>query len=135
MRFDIKQISIFFCTTLAAACSGMPRITEPALGNAAPPQPAPKTLAAANNTPATAPTVAAAPANNVDASLVKAGYSVLLRHNQVLYCRNEIITGQRIATRICLTAAQIAVEKQNVTKAHDLMNQSSYRCMGASCNN
>jgi hypothetical protein len=52
MRFDIKQISMVSCTTLAAACSGTPRITEPALGNAA------------------VPAAAAAPANNVDASLV-----------------------------------------------------------------
>lgn len=57
------------------------------------------------------------------------------RHGEVLYCRNEVITGQRIATRICLTAAQIQDEKQNVTKAKDLLSQPSNRCLGASCNN
>jgi hypothetical protein len=90
--------------------------------------------------PAAAALAAAAPARVVDAgvvdaSLVKAGYSVMRRHGEVLYCRNEVITGQRIGTRICLTAAQIQAEKQNVTKAKDLLNQSSYRCLGASCNN
>ena len=108
---------------LAAACSSTP---------------APQTLAAAGNAPPIAPgtaLAAAAPAGVVDASLVKAGYSVMTRHGEVLYCRNEVITGQRIGTRICLTAAQIQDEKQNVIKAKDLLNQPPNRCLGASCNN
>jgi hypothetical protein len=68
-------------------------------------------------------------------NLVWAGYSVMRRHDQVLYCRTEVITGQRIGTRVCLTAAQIQTEKQNVTKAKDLLNQPNYSCMGTSCNN
>jgi hypothetical protein len=124
MPSDIKQIAFVVFAMLAAACS----IT-----------PAPQTLAAAGNAPAIAPgtasDAAAAPAGVVDASLVKAGYSVMKRHGEVLYCRNEVITGQRIATRVCLTAAQIQDEKQNVTKARDLLNQPSNRCLGASCNN
>ncbi len=111
--------AIVFSTTLAAACTGMP----------------PKTVVAGNNAPATAPAPAVAPADKVDASLVKAGYSPLIRHGQVLYCRNEIITGQRIATRVCLTAAQLQGEQQNVREAKDLLNHPSYNCQGASCNN
>jgi hypothetical protein len=117
MPSDIKQIALVLFATLAAACSSTPaagtsRTDEPAVGAAA-----------------------AAPAGVVDASLVKAGYSVMRRHGEVLYCRNEVITGQRIGTRICLTAAQIQTEKQNVTKAKDLLNQPANRCLGASCNN
>ncbi len=112
-------IVLVISTTLAAACSGMP----------------PKPPAAGNNAPATAPVPAVAPADKVDASLVKAGYSPLIRHGQVLYCRNEIITGQRIATRVCLTAAQLQGEQQNVREAKDLLNHPSYNCQGASCNN
>ncbi len=119
MRFDIKAIAIGISTILAAACSGMP----------------PKTPAAANNAPATAPALAVAPADKVDASLVKAGYSPLIHQGRVLYCRNEIITGQRIATRVCLTAAQLQGEQQNVREAKDLLNHPSYNCQGASCNN
>jgi hypothetical protein len=125
MRFDIKAMAIVISTTLAAACSGVP----------------PKTLAAANNAPAAAPAPAVAPASavaladKVDASLVKAGYSPLIRHGQVLYCRSEIITGQRIATRVCLTAAQLQSEQQEVGKAKDILNHPSYNCLGASCNN
>src|SRR5580698_4527675 len=113
MLSDIKPIALFVFATLGAACSSAP---------------APQTLAAAPTTPA-------AVAGVVDPNLVKAGYSVMRRHGEVLYCRNEVITGQRIGTRICLTAAQLQVEKQNVTKARDLLNQPAYRCLGASCNN
>jgi hypothetical protein len=116
MPSDIKQIALVVLATLAAACSSTPA-TSPTI--------APRTASAA----------AAAPASVVDASLVKAGYSVMRRDGEVLYCRNEVITGQRIGTRICLSAAQIQDEKQNVTKAKDLLNQPSNRCLGASCNN
>ena len=132
MRFDIKAITIVISTTLAA-CSGTPR--SAAVAAAAPPYQAPMPPAAANSATAAAPAQAAASAEKVDPNLVKAGYSVKRRHDQVLYCRTEVITGQRIGTRICLTAAQIQTEKQNVTKAKDLLNQANYSCMGTSCNN
>ncbi|HME40691.1 MAG TPA: hypothetical protein VKG63_17180 [Steroidobacteraceae bacterium] len=144
MPSDITPIAFIVSAMLAASCSSTPttstsRNHEPAVGTVAPLQSAPQTLAAAGNAPAIAPgtasDAAAAPTGVVDASLVKAGYSVMRRRGEVLYCRNEIITGQRIATRICLTAAQIQVEKQNVTKARDLLNQPSYQCLGASCKN
>ncbi len=131
MAFAIKPIALVIAATLAAACAGTPRTAEPAVGTAAQPNPAPQTLAAANNAPATA----TAPKSDIDPSLVKAGYSVLRRHNEVFYCRNEIITGNRIATRVCLTAAQIQDEKHDATKAKDLLNQPNNRCSGASCNN
>jgi hypothetical protein len=88
MQSDIKQIVLVVFATLAAACSSTPatstsRTDEPAVGTAAP-QSAPQTLAAAGNPPAIAPgtasAAAAAPASVVDASLVKAGYSVMRRH-------------------------------------------------------
>jgi hypothetical protein len=132
MRFDIKAITMVICTTLTA-CSVTPR--SAAAPAAAPPQTAPMAPAAANNATATTPAQAAASVEKVDANLVKAGYSVMRRRDQVLYCRTEVITGQRIGTRICLTAAQIQTEKQNVTKAKDLLNQPNYNCMGTSCNN
>lgn len=122
MASDLRPIALAVFATWAAACSNTPgarasRTDEPAAGNAA----------------AIAP--GTAPAGVVDASLVKAGYSVMRRQGEVLYCRSEVITGQRIGSRICLTAAQIQDEKQNVTKARDLLNQPSNRCLGASCNN
>ena len=135
MGSDIKRIALVVSATFAAACSSTPRTAEPGAGTAAQSQPASQTLAAANNAPAIAPAAAAASTNDVDASLVKAGYSVLRRHDQVFYCRNEIITGNRIGTRVCLTAAQIQSERQDVANVKDKLNQPSIRCLGASCNN
>jgi hypothetical protein len=126
MASDIKQIALVVFVMWAAACSSTPATST------SPPQ----TLAAAGNAPiapGAASDAAAPPAGVVDAGLVKAGYSVMRRRGEILYCRNEVITGQRIATRICLTAGQIQVEKQNVTKAKDLMDQSSNRCVKHSC--
>ena len=91
MPSEIKPILVIVAT-LAAACSGTPRTAEPAAGTVAQAQPAPQALAAANHASA----AAGAPAGDVDASLVKEGYSVLRRHDQVLYCRTEVITGNRI---------------------------------------
>jgi hypothetical protein len=131
MPSDIKPIALVIFATLAAACSGTPRTAGPAVGSAAQSNQAPQTLAAASNAPDTATTAK----SDIDLSLVKAGYSVLRRHGEVFYCRNEIITGNRIASRVCLTAAQIQDEKQDVTKAKDLLNHPNNRaCLAASCN-
>ena len=119
----IKRIALIVSATLAAACSGTPRIAEPAANNAT------------ADATATSPAAAAAPTSDVDASLVKAGNTVQRRHDQVFYCRNEIITGNRIGTRVCLTAAQIQDEKQDATKAKDLMNKPNNRCSGPECVN
>jgi hypothetical protein len=129
MRFEIKRIALVVSATLAAACSSTPRGAEPAAATAAQLKPASQRFAAANNAPASA----TAPISDVDLSLVKAGYSVQRRRDQIFYCRNEIITGNRIATRVCLTAAQIQDEKQDVTKGKDLMNKPNNRCLGPEC--
>ena len=130
MPLDIKEIGLSIFAILATACSNTPAVRTAA---------APQTFAAAGNTsavsPGTAPAAPAVAASEVDATLVKAGYSVMKRHGEVLYCRTEVITGQRIGTRICLTAAQIQGEQQNATKARDLLNQPAYYCSGASCHN
>jgi hypothetical protein len=128
MPSEIEPIILVIIATLAAACSGTPRTAEPAVGTAA--QPAPQALAAANHASA----ARGAPAGDVDASLVKEGYSVLRRHDQVLYCRTEIITGNRIATRICLTAAQIQDQKRDLAKSKDLLNGAALgHCVGSTC--
>jgi hypothetical protein len=130
MPSDIKPITLVIVATLATACSATPRTAEPAVGTAAQPQPAPQAVAAANHASA----AARAPAGDVDASLVKEGYSVLRRRDQVLYCRTEIITGNRIATRICLTAAQIQDQKHDLVKSKDLLNGASLgHCVGSTC--
>lgn len=133
MLSDIRPMILVIAATLAAACSGTLRNAPSGAGNAVQPQPALPAPAGANSRPK-APEAAAAN-GDVDTNLIKAGYSVMRRHGEVYYCRNEIITGQRIATRICLAAGQIQDEKQNVTKARDMLDQPSYQCLGASCKN
>jgi hypothetical protein len=136
MAHDIRMIVLLAGCAIVASCSRTPRNVEPAARTVASTQAAPQTLAAAESSPPAkdAPTaVAKAAAGDIDASLVKAGYSVMRRHDVVLYCRNETITGQRIATRVCLTAEQIQAEKQNVTKAKDLMSQGGNRCVKPGC--
>jgi hypothetical protein len=123
MRSGNKAIVLVIAATLAEACSSSPRTAKP--------QSTPQTLAAASGAPA----AGGAPAGDVDASLVKQGYSVLRRHDEVFYCRTEIITGNRISTRICLTAGQIQDEKHDVMKAKDILNTPANRCVGALCNN
>jgi len=130
MPCEIKPITLVIVAALAAACSGTPRTAEPAVETAAQPQPVPQALDAANHASA----AAGAPAGDVDASLVKEGYSVLRRRDQVLYCRTEIITGNRIATRVCLTAAQIQAQKRELVKSKDLLNGASLgHCVGSTC--
>lgn len=136
MAHDIRMIVVLVGCAALVSCSRTPRNAEPAASIVASTQTAPQTPAAADSSPtgkdAPAATAKAA-ASDIDASLVKAGYSVMRRHNVVLYCRNETITGQRIATRVCMTAEQIQAEKQNVTKAKDLMSQGGNRCVKPGC--
>jgi hypothetical protein len=103
---------------------------EPAVGTVAQAQPAPQALAAANHASA----AGGAPAGDVDASLVREGYSVLRRHDQVLYGRTQIITGNRIATRVCLTPEQIQDQKRDLVKSKDLLNGPALgHCVGSTC--
>jgi hypothetical protein len=103
------------------------------VANAATDQAAPQATTTGNAS--TAPP-AATPPGDVDPAIVKAGYRPLRRNGTLLYCRNEVITGERIATQVCLTAEQIQNEKQNVAKAKDIMNQGTTRCITKnSCSN
>jgi hypothetical protein len=120
-----------FLTASLAACSSAARTAPPAVASAAPPQAAPKALVAGHASPTTAPDAAAIRTDEVDPSLLKAGYKVMRYQGQILYCRTEVLTGQRIGTRVCLSAAQLQAEKQNVTKARDIMNGGNNRCLPA----
>jgi hypothetical protein len=121
MRSHIKAIASVICAALAAACAGATTY----------PQSSPQTLAAASG----APRSAGAPASDVDVRLIKEGYSVRRRHDQVFYCRSTVVTGTLISSRTCLTAAQIADSKQEAVKAKDMLNASGgTECVGNACN-
>jgi hypothetical protein len=89
--------------------------------------------------PATAGSGAAAATSGdatagVDANLVKDGYRVVKRHDQVLYCRSESVTGTLFASTVCLTASQIASQKRDLLESKDLLKQAgAARCAGPEC--
>jgi hypothetical protein len=138
MFSDFRSVALLaLCASLAACAATLPT-AKPMVVSAAPAPPASVTASSPSNTPAPPATTPSAPAttppvSDVDANLVKAGYSVMRRHAQVYYCRNEIITGQRIGTRVCLTAEQIQSERQNVKKAQDMLTHPGDRCTQPMC--
>ena len=108
------------------------------------------TMATACSQPRNAPTVvrpdaavpaisgAAAPAGGtnvgVDADLIKEGYRVQRRHDQILYCRSQSVTGTLFASTVCLTASQIASQKRELQQSRDLLNQGhATTCVGPEC--
>jgi hypothetical protein len=81
--------------------------------------------------PATTTGVATA---GIDANLVKEGYRVVRRHDQVLYCRSESVTGTLFASTVCLTASQIAKQRRDLQESTDLLKQAgATRCVGPEC--
>jgi hypothetical protein len=48
------------------------------------------------------------------ANRIKEGYRVVLRNDQVFYCRSEMITGTQFKKQVCLTEDQLEnMEEQN----------------------
>jgi hypothetical protein len=73
-------------------------------------------------------------AAEIDASLVKEGYRVVRRHDQILYCRAQSVTGSLFASTVCLTASQIASQKREVQQSRDVLNQGrATHCVGPEC--
>ena len=87
-------LALIITATLTAACSSQPRNAKP---EGAAQMPGAAGVATASTAPAVA--VAVAPAGSVDAGLIKQGYRVVNRQNQVLYCRTETTTGTAFKTR------------------------------------
>jgi hypothetical protein len=82
-----------------------------------------------------APAGTSAPAAaDVDAALVREGYRVVRRHDQILYCRSESVTGTLFASTVCFTASQIANQRRDLQESKDLLKQSgATRCVGPEC--
>jgi hypothetical protein len=60
------------------------------------------------------------PANEINAILVKQGYQVVKRNDQVLYCRQEIVTGTTFKNKVCLTEEQV---KNKESQANETRRQ------------
>jgi hypothetical protein len=112
-------------TTVARADAPVTAISSAAPGTS--------TAAAGNNGGATA-TATSGAAAGVDANLVREGYRVVRRHDQILYCRSQSVTGTLFASTVCLTASQIASQKHELQQSKDLLNQGrATQCVGPEC--
>jgi hypothetical protein len=128
MRPDYALASII-TATLAAACSSQPRNVKPEVVAQMP-------GAASVATASTAPAVAVAPGDGVDPSLIKEGYRVVKRQNNVLYCRTESVTGTAFKSTVCLTAEQIQRQKRALQDTKNELNKlRASGCVGNTCSN
>ena len=73
----------------------------------------------------------AKPAVNKD--LLKQGYRTAMRHGQLLYCRDQPITGTRFKSQVCMQEEQVLAEQRS---ARDyLMTPRPNECSGPHCAN
>lgn len=131
MRVPGRAAAPTLLAMIATGCS-MPHTATTVATPAAPPH----ARAAAD---ATAGTVGALTTTHgatagVDAELVREGYRVVRRHDQILYCRSQSVTGTLFASTVCLTASQIASQKRELQQSKDLLNQGrATQCVGPEC--
>jgi len=123
MKFTARSTIAVLLVGLAA-CSGTAQKAPPAA----------RTQAAAQSA---SPPVAAAPDGDsagVDRSLVKDGYRVVRRNGQVLYCRSQSVTGTKFSSTVCLTAAQLRKQQEDLQQTKDTLNQAhAAQCLGSQC--
>jgi len=55
---------------------------------------------------------AAASQTDVDIAMRKRGYKLAILRGKRVYCRNEMLTGSNLATKVCQTAEQIDEEER-----------------------
>jgi hypothetical protein len=127
MRRNNRLAGVLLCAALGVSCSGVP-MRGPAAA-AAP-------VARAGSTATTDEGAAAtrrAPAL-VNASLVKQGYRVVKRGDQVLYCRSQSVTGTAFLSTVCKTESQIRDQGAAVQHYRDTLNQPHIApCVAVGC--
>jgi hypothetical protein len=73
-------------------------------------------------------------AGGIEASLIKQGYHLVRRNDQVIYCRSEMITGTTFTSSVCMTQTQIEEMRRAYTQRQDVLNQShALQCRGDKC--
>jgi len=91
--------------SLSFACSSSPpRVSPPQQVRSA----NPGVSSAANQ-----PSDAAKTQPDLDNALRKRGYKPALYRGERVYCRNEMITGSNLETKVCLTARQIEDQERS----------------------
>jgi len=137
MRVTCKAAVPALLLTIATGCSAARNATTVVTPGA----PVATSGRATTDTPAPAAASSAgagaamdAATSGVDANLVKEGYRVVRRHDQILYCRSQSVTGTLFASTVCLTASQIADQRHELQQSKDLLNQAhATQCVGPEC--
>jgi hypothetical protein len=98
MQVALRFSSVALAIALAAACSN-------------PPSRAPAAIAPAQSSSGASvpdlPPDAAASQTDIDKAMRKRGYQPALLRGERVYCRNEMLTGSNLESKVCLTARQI----------------------------
>jgi hypothetical protein len=127
MRRNKRMTGVLVCALLGAACSGPPKIGP---AGAVVPVSHPATTGTTDNG---AEASRHAPAL-VNASLVRQGYRVVKRGDQVLYCRSQSVTGTAFSSTLCQTESQIRERDAAVQRSRDTLNQPRITpCVGIAC--
>ena len=68
-------------------------------------------------------------------TLIQAGYKASTFKGQVVYCRQELVTGTGFKRKVCLDEAQLREEERKIQAMQDQMmrTQASPSCMGPTC--
>ncbi len=127
MRPNNRLAGVLLCALIGVACSGPPK-RSPAAAATSVAHPA-TTGTPDNETGALHRTPAV-----VNPSLVKQGYRVVKRGEQVLYCRSQSVTGTLFSSTVCLTESQIKDQDAGLQRSKDTLNQSRpARCVEKLC--
>lgn len=100
MMHALRLSSAVLAVSLSVACSSSPSRLPP------PPQAPPADPSGGSAAPARQPDSADS-RTNLDDEMIKRGYKPALYRGERVYCRNEVLTGSNLASKICLTADQI----------------------------
>lgn len=111
---------------LLAGCAASPQGHDSAVAGRAAPQP--QTHAA------TAPVSSASADEALDTHLVREGYRIVRRGDQVRYCRTVTPTGTAFSSTVCLTAQQVEEQRRSLQQSQqDLTLTRGMTCEGKLC--
>lgn len=123
MRAHASGVNVLMCAAVLSGCAGTPPRAPPTESTT--PIPHAKLVAAPN-----APTTDAA----LDAKLVREGYRIDRRGEQVRYCRTQVATGTAFSSTVCLTPQQIQEQRRSLQQSQDtLVQPRGITCAGKLC--
>jgi outer membrane biogenesis lipoprotein LolB len=123
MRANVPLAVALLCAVLTA-CATLPQ-REPSTQTAASTADAQHAAAVPSSTN---------PDAALDASLVREGYRIDRRGDQVRYCRTQVTTGTAFPSTVCLTPEQIQAQRRSLQQSQDtLVQPRGITCSGKLC--